>query len=489
MIPLWKDFAYFEHQLDGITWMLEKEQSGTLVPTRDESRNVTVYGGLQCDDMGLGKTIQVMSTILNNPLPSTLLFAPLAMIETWVSISEKIGFAVYQVVNKEWSRTNPSGPFPLRFKKLRPAIYITNYEKVYHMQSLFKQPFNRVVLDEAHKIRNGDGQIALAIRKINAPIRWAVTGTPLVNSLKDIVSLLAFIGVPYSPLWRWEPRYMTILPSLLLHRSLDSLRNILPSAPPVPIIHQLELDFSTKEEEEFYYGIQDETSLRYQHESISSQDAFKLLLRLRQISVHPQVYINAKRRESSLYSRKDWLLPSTKLEALSSILKGGENELHNYIIFCQFTEEMDLIREFILYDEMIKEENILMYHGSLSLKQRTDVLTYSKTTADKKVLLIQLQAGGVGLNLQEYDRIIFMSPWWTSSLMDQAVARAVRMGQTKVVHIYHLRLTAENEETINIDTFIQFKAEQKREMLNRIFVCCAEGNQLNHSPPQIQLIE
>ena len=78
----------------------------------------------------------------------------------------------------------------------------------------------------------------------------------------------------------------------------------------------------------------------------------------------------------------------------------------------------------------------------------------------------------MGLNLQEYDRVIFVSPWWTSALMDQAIARAVRMGQTKVVHVYHLHLKAEQENTINIDTIVNEKAEQKRVMLKKLFALC-----------------
>ena len=61
MQPLWKSFAYFPHQEEGIEWMLEKERKGTLVPNKDSSAYKTVYGGLQCDDMGLGKTIQITS--------------------------------------------------------------------------------------------------------------------------------------------------------------------------------------------------------------------------------------------------------------------------------------------------------------------------------------------------------------------------------------------------------------------------------------------
>ena len=92
------------------------------------------------------------------------------------------------------------------------------------------------------------------------------------------------------------------------------------------------------------------------------------------------------------------------------------------------------------------------------------------------VMLIQLQSGGVGLNLKEYDRIIFISPWWTSALMDQAIARAVRMGQKEVVKVYHLKLWEEwdNVQIINIDSKIQEKADEKRQMLEKIFNICAE---------------
>jgi SNF2 family DNA or RNA helicase len=105
--------------------------------------------------------------------------------------------------------------------------------------------------------------------------------------------------------------------------------------------------------------------------------------------------------------------------------------------------------------------------------ERTAVLATSKKTTETTVMLLQLQAGGVGLNLQEYDRIIFVSPWWTAALMDQAIARAVRMGQTEVVKVYHLQLAAEKEATINIDTMINAKASEKRKMLENMFLMCA----------------
>jgi SNF2 family DNA or RNA helicase len=474
--PLWKDFSYFSHQIDGIHWMLDKEINGTVVPDRNGAPH-TVYGGFQCDDMGLGKTIQIASTIVNNPLQYTLLIAPLAMLDTWAQVLARAGIAVFQVEGDEWVSCGDDD-IPRYFIKMRPCVYISNYEKLYSKPALFRREWNRVVLDEAHKIRNADGEVARSARKIVAGIRWVVTGTPLVNSLKDVVSLLAFIGVPHSPLWRWEVRYQMMLPDLVLHRSLDSLRSVIPGAPPVPVIKNIVLPFVSEAEEEFYSGIQgaDEKLLeKYQNDALSSQEAFTLLLRLRQMSVHPQVYINAKRRESSSYNRDDWCELPTKVHAIIDIIAQDSlaDDTHKYIIFCQFNDEMELLQDAL----QGSVGQILKYHGGLSQKERSAVLKCSKESTCSTILLLQLQAGGVGLNLQEYDRIIFMSPWWTSALMDQAIARAVRMGQSRVVHVYHLHLQYEHDKALNIDTMINAKAHEKRLMLQKLFTMCAGGDE------------
>lgn len=484
---LWHDFTYFKHQLVGIKWMLEKETDGTIVPGRKTADVPTkVYGGFQCDDMGLGKTIQIASVIVNNPCKATLLIVPLAMIDTWSGVLQRAGCAVYQPASRTgvstWKRQPDmvDATIPIRFLKMRPAVYITNYEKLYHKPSLFRQEWDRVVLDEAHKIRNGDSDAARACRKIVAPIRWVVTGTPLVNSLTDVVSLLAFLGVPHSKLWRWEPRYVRIISDLLIHRSLDSLRKTIKEAPPLPKIKHLVLPFTTSAEEDFYHGVQGTSESmfkKYSADTLRGVAIFKQLLRLRQISVHPQVYINALRREKGRgYNRPTWLEPSTKLQKIGELIQDDDTRrIHKYIVFCQFHDEMTLIRDYLSGSGIVKGENILMYSGALTQMERGEVLSRSKELTETTVMLLQLQAGGVGLNLQEYDRVIFVSPWWTSALMDQAVARAVRMGQTEVVKVWHLRLAAENETTIDIDAMVNDKAEEKRVLLEKLFAACEKG--------------
>jgi SNF2 family DNA or RNA helicase len=475
LTPLWLSFTYFVHQVKGIKWMLSKETKGTVVPNGDK-KDVTVFGGMQCDDMGLGKTVQICGTMVNNPLYATLILAPLAMVETWTTICDRAGLRVFIMKKGEWEYLNDSTAIPEHFSKMCPNVYITNYEKVLHNFDECDREWDRIILDEAHKIRNPTGQFARTIRNLQAPIRWAVTGTPLVNSLQDIASLLTFIGVPSMPGYSWSGQYMTILPKLLIHRSMESLRGIVKDLPPIPEIVTEVLPFNTKEEEEFYTGVQctdEDLSVDFVQDIMNTAESFKLLLRLRQLSVHPQIYINAKRREDSTYERNDWSASTTKFDRIKTIIKEDDKkEVHKYIIFCQFMEEMHLLR-----DELSSfVPHVLLYNGSMQQQARDEVLAFSKTTTETTVLLLQLQAGGVGLNLQEYDRIIFVSPWWTSALMDQAIARAVRMGQKKIVKVYHLKLAMEasNEKIINIDEMVQKKAEEKREMLKRIFTFCTE---------------
>jgi SNF2 family DNA or RNA helicase len=472
--PLWSGFSYFPHQLDGIHWMMERERTG--VPCDGK----IIRGGLQCDDMGLGKTIQVAAVIVNHVQPHTLLFAPLAMIDTWTGVLQRSGCVVYQVGEKKtWERVPSTWSIaPHWFNRERPAVFVTNYEKLYASGSLFSgYTWNRIVLDEAHKIRNGKSRMSTAARAVPAAYRWAVTGTPLVNSLKDVVALLAFLGVPCDKQFRWEPRFLAWLPSLLLHRSLDSLRSVIAGAPPVPVVHDVVLPFSSEEEEEFYLGVQgivSESLAGKYKKDVPPAEMFKLLLRLRQISVHPQIYIDAMRRESASYDRPDWVAGSTKLDALHTIIQEDDHENHSYIVFCQFHQEMDLIRQSLLHRGVCDAQHVLMYHGGMSQMERASVLEKSKTLSGRVVLLLQLQAGGVGLNLQEYDRIVFVSPWWTSAMMDQAVARAVRMGQREVVHVYHLALSAEKEGAIQIDRLIQHKAHAKRLLLQKLLTICHE---------------
>jgi SNF2 family DNA or RNA helicase len=128
---------------------------------------------------------------------------------------------------------------------------------------------------------------------------------------------------------------------------------------------------------------------------------------------------------------------------------------------------MQLLKAFL--EPMDGIHAVHTYSGELSAKKKQAVIEATHEPllhGEAEVLLIQLQSGGVGLNLQHFDRIIFSGPWWTSALMEQAVGRAVRIGQKYVVKVYHIHL--KEEATLNIDKYMAEKAAEKGQLCREV---------------------
>jgi len=422
--------------------MLALERTGTEYPEFEAEPKGKVYGGLQCDDMGLGKTIQILATMKTNPKPKTLLLCPVALIDNWTENGLRAGFRVFVKGPEDWDELDSdvdSGP----------ELYVTNYETLLNFYELLEGSWDRIVLDEAHAIRSFKSKKTELLMGLAAsvPIKWAVTGTPIVNTQKDAVTLFAFLGVPTTEAMTWiSAYYEPLVNEMCIHRSMEEMRSVLASCPPVPITETKLLEFKDAKEEAFYRVIQGlKSAYTFAYKTGDNELALTILLRLKQSSVSPKLL------------DPDWKDSSTKMDALKALVD-AEPE-HKFIVFCSFQEEMELLAEFL-------DTGCELYHGSLNGTQRREVLARAKEESCQ-VLLIQLQSGGVGLNLQEFTRVVFMSPWWTSALMDQAIARAVRMGQKEVVKVTHLLL--KEEDSLNIDTIANEAAQTKRKMLVKFF--------------------
>jgi SNF2 family DNA or RNA helicase len=422
LVPLWTGFAYKPHQDVGIKWMLQREAAPQC-------------GGLLCDEMGLGKTMEVLGLMKNSPLRLTLLLCPKAVIAQWVAAATRSAMNVmtYDQPTAMWKRVSP-------LKPVGAWLYISNYEKVASKIRLFETyAWDRIVLDEAHRVRNGGGATYKAIQSLQRKALWAVTATPIVNSVKDMNNLFALVG--YASAKLNDPHYrLQVVEEACLHRSMAEMRETLTELPAAPVI---------------------------------TKEMFVLLMRLRQLSLHPQVYISAMKRRSVLgYPRADWEEPSTKFTALRNKLeKGGPPT--KWIVFCQFHDEMEILQAYLGTSPAVK--NIWQYHGGMSDAEKDDVIESTKAPVGEghDVLLLQLQSGGVGLNLQHFSKIIFMSPWWTAALMDQAVGRAVRIGQKDIVEVTLLVL--KEEDSMNIDETMLERVEEKRGMLEKVFQHASRG--------------
>jgi len=460
----WQGAVYAKHQVEGIEWMLNLEKEGVKIPSSIHGDYV-VHGGILGDEMGLGKTIQSLALIVNGKGTNTLIISPLAVKKQWIEAAVRSRMNIFTAEKRGWVRIGSRFP-------LAKTVYIGHYEKVVSATGLFKQvTFDRIILDEAQRIRNTNTATGRAVLKINAPFKWALTATPIVNSLDDAVSYLKFIGFKIESN-KWSDRYADWISKVYLARTMDE--GEAPAGltmPPTPIIETKYLDFTNKEEEVVYNGILNNIESQWRSAQALNGIAYQLqqfaiLLRLRQVSVNPQIYINARKKESFGWTGPEFVVPSRKFDEISHLLRDSyeEKAAHRWIIFCQFHEEMELLSAFLKAFPFIG--TVLQYHGGMSSSDRDAAIEASKVPsgeAKQDVFLIQLQAGGTGLNLQNYNRIIFISPWWTSALLEQARGRAVRIGQKDVVKIYWLKLVAE-EDRMSIDDLMMSKATEKKKL-------------------------
>lgn len=458
--PLWPERPYKSHQKTAIEWMIRREE---CLPS----------GGLLCDDMGLGKTTEVLGLIKNSPLPPsktrhTLLLCPKAVISQWAADAIRSNFNVMELVGSIWKK-------PHEFQINKPFLYITNFEKINTRPSAFDRQWGRVCIDEAHRVTNVKGRMYSSLKKIKRHITWCITATPVVNKLDDVIALFGLVGYNRTTLRDTHTQLYPLIQEALLHRSMEEMRPILKELPKAAVIVKELLPFKSQEEEDFYRGIQGRLVARWNAldgDNLGSVQRFEIIMKLRQLAIHPQIYITARKKASASYIRDDWSGTSAKFERLLEIM-GETKEPTKFIIFCQFRNEMDLLEECLYDSEHVGR--VQQYHGGLSMDTKTNIIELSKNTIAKHdILLLQLQSGGVGLNLQHFTKIVFMSPWWTKALMNQAIGRAVRIGQTQVVEV--IKLLLREEETLNIDSMMLESAERKGEILEDILSRASKGN-------------
>jgi SNF2 family DNA or RNA helicase len=154
---------------------------------------------------------------------------------------------------------------------------------------------------------------------------------------------------------------------------------------------------------------------------------------------------------------------------MKELMETESKEEHKWIVFCHFHEEMVLLKAYLETCTFIRQ--IETYSGSMNASQKEAALkkVHEPFAGGKTcdVLLVQLKAGGVGLNLQIFDRIIFNSPWWTQAAIDQGIGRAVRIGQQKQVVVHNLVLKQEEVNNVrNIDSWMK-KIADKKDITNK----------------------
>lgn len=362
------------HQIEGVEWMKNRE----LGPVK---KGKVPKGGLLADDMGLGKTLQSISLILTNAKPddkhpgvekTTLVVAPLALIRQWeAELKEKVedSHRLKVLVHHGPQRTK-------RFEDLRQYdVVITTYQILVSEHNhcsdsvkagCFGLHWYRVILDEAHTIKNRNAKATKACYDLKSVYRWCLSGTPLQNNLDELQSLVKFLRIkPYDDLREWRDhfdlpmkngkghvaiqRLHSVLQCFMKRRTKDILKldgalNTGPSTNgdekdeknPTPSFKVTERKVTsiaaqfTPAERRFYDRLErrtDKSIEQMMRGRVNYASALVLLLRLRQACNHPKLV------EGKLEKDKDALSEETRpkkkdadVDALADLLGGLDVE-------------------------------------------------------------------------------------------------------------------------------------------------------------------
>ena len=412
------------------------------------------FGGILADDMGLGKTIQILSVLVTTKnkektKQASLVVAPSSLTLNWKNEAEKFA--------KDLDILIINGQSDERIKKIND---IKNYDLVITSYDLLKRDieeyekldytFRYIIADEAQYIKNNNTQNSKAIKKVKAKTKYALTGTPMENSLSELWSIFDYIMPGYLftykkfkknyeiPITRENDtevlnKLKMIIEPFILRRTKKEVLKELPDKTTIVLNNEM-----TEEQEKIYLSYLAEARDEL-HDEIEDkgfeQSRIKilaLLTRLRQICCHPSLFIS---------NYKDG---SGKLNQCIELVKDGIQSGHKILLFSGYTSMFEIIE-----NELKKEGiNYLKLTGKTNVKDRFELIEQFNTDENIKLFLISLKAGGTGINLTSADMVIHYDPWWNLSVENQATDRTHRIGQTKKVQVYKLITKNSIEEKI-----------------------------------------
>ena len=453
--PLTLNANLRSYQKEGYNWLKTMDYLG--------------FGGILGDEMGLGKTIQAITFILSSLPSKTLIIAPTSLIYNWGNEIEKFAPSIKWVV--------VNGPKDERISILNN---IDNYDVIITTYNILKRDlelynninFDYCFIDEAQYIKNSNSQNALSVKKIKANRKFALTGTPIENSVMELWSIFDFI----MPGYLFDENSFSVRYYKKLHESNEVLEELNKLIKPfilrrykkevikeLPLKIEKKLLVSMSEEQEKIYSIYSDYAKNLIEKKVkddelknSKIEILSYITKLRQICLDPSVLIN------------DYVGSSGKVESLIELLNQGIEEGHKILVFSQFTSVLKNIAK------KLDHENIYYSYldGSIASEKRIELID-EFNNGNNSVFLISLKAGGTGLNLTSADIVIHFDPWWNPAVEDQATDRAHRFGQKNIVEV--IKLISKN----TIEEKIVELQDEKRKLIEKIIDNSMDASSIN----------
>ncbi|RDU38958.1 helicase SNF [Neobacillus piezotolerans] len=399
------------------------------------------FGGILADDMGLGKTLQSIAFILSElpkireqKLPA-LVVCPSSVTYNWLNEFSKFAPEVNAVVADGGAAERVSLASDLdgvdaviiSYPLLRKDIGM--YER---------KEFHCAIFDEAQAFKNPVTQTARAVKKIKTAHRFALTGTPIENSIEELWSIF---HVVFPALFQGLREYSHLTRKQIARRARPFMLRRLKKDVLLELPEKVEAIDSSEllpEQKKLYAAylakLRVKTFKHLDKETIRKNRIRILagLTRLRQICCHPALFVDG-------YTGR-----SAKFEQLMQIVDESRLAGRRVLIFSQFTKMLELI------GHRFSDLGIPYFYldGQTPSEERVDICRRFNG-GERDFFLISLKAGGTGLNLPGADTVILYDLWWNPAVEEQAADRAHRMGQKNSVHVIKLVAKGTIEEKIN----------------------------------------
>lgn len=421
------------------------------------------FGGILADDMGLGKTLQIIA-LLKSELKSkqkttSIVICPSTLVLNWKAEVEKWCDDIKVLIVR--------GVVEERIEKL--SNY-QNYDLIITSYDLLKRDIERyedknfkfIIADEAQYIKNSSTQNATSLKSLKGEIKFALTGTPIENSIAELWSIFDFIMQGYlynynkfkkkfeEPILKIEDkealtRLKKLISPFILRRIKKDVLTELPEKNITIMKNEME-----DEQQKLYLSYLAQTKKELAEnlsENGFEKSKFKILMlltRLRQICCHPSLFIENYNGNSG------------KLKQCLDLVTDAIESGHKILIFSSYTSMFEII------EKELNKLNIEYFKlvGNTPVGKRIEVVDDFNNNDSIKVFLISLKAGGTGLNLTSADVVIHYDPWWNVSSENQATDRAYRIGQKNSVQVYKLITVDSIEEKIN-------KMQERKEKLSK----------------------
>ncbi len=414
---------------------------------------------LLADQMGTGKTVQSTTALrilfIKGEVKKALIVVPSNLITVWEEHLKKWAPEIQFITVRDTKEGRKV------LWKVKSHVYLISYDTLKNdykfekqMLKKFAEDLDIILLDEAHNIKNPDAKKSKAVRFISrfAKYRWALSGTPLQNNLKELLSIYSFLFPDREIKGSISPdEAKELIKPVMLRRLKRDVLSQLPEKLP-PEVEKLELTPIQKNEYEYILGKETErlNSLvdRYKDQKnfnfIMKQNIISAIQKLRQICNFPS---------KSIESPKMYRLREIILE----LIKNEEK----VVVFTNFVKEglEKIVKNLKMY---INPEYIVVYHGKMSHEEKRKAVENFQNNPKKYIFIGTITSAGEGLTLTQASYAVFFDLHWNPAKIWQAEDRIHRIGQTKRVNIYNLVMKGTIEEKI-----LQ-KLEEKKKLIENV---------------------